>query len=238
MDIRKKLQESSDLEDLKQSLLDLDSEFRFKCRRCGKCCKNQDTIILNPRDIFRIARKQARTMSAVIGDYTEVYIGSDSRIPIVHLLPKGPKNTCPLLVDGRCSVHDCKPGACALYPLARVIIAPAPGERIGPEHVRYMLNDYICGSAKRVNTVRSWLDRFNIPEHDEFFIEWSELTIVLGTTIRELEETNRSPKLLEALWNITYDLLYIQYDMMQDFMPQFEAAAQKVRKICSEIRKL
>lgn len=114
MDIRKKLQESSDLEDLKQSLLDLDSEFRFKCRRCGKCCKNQDTIILNPRDIFRIARKQARTMSAVIDDYTEVYIGPDSRIPIVHLLPKGPKNTCPLLVDGRCSVHDCKPGACAL----------------------------------------------------------------------------------------------------------------------------
>ena len=23
-----------------ESLLDLDSEFRFKCRRCGKCCKN------------------------------------------------------------------------------------------------------------------------------------------------------------------------------------------------------
>ena len=88
MDIRKKLQESSDLEDLKQSLLDLDSEFRFKCRRCGKCCKNQNTIILNPRDIFRIARKQARTMSAVIDDYTEVYIGPDSRIPIVHLLQR------------------------------------------------------------------------------------------------------------------------------------------------------
>ena len=30
--------------------------------------------------------------------------------------------------------------------------------------IRYILNDHSCGSAQKVNTIRSWLARFNIPE--------------------------------------------------------------------------
>lgn len=41
MDIRALLKQGSSLEEVEQSLLDLDSEFDFKCRHCGKCCKNQ-----------------------------------------------------------------------------------------------------------------------------------------------------------------------------------------------------
>ena len=48
MDIRALLKQGSSLEELEQSLLDLDSEFDFKCRHCGKCCKNQDTVCLLP----------------------------------------------------------------------------------------------------------------------------------------------------------------------------------------------
>ena len=56
MDIRK-LAEEGRTEEIEQQLMDLDSEFRFKCRKCGKCCKHQDTILFNPGDIFNIARK-------------------------------------------------------------------------------------------------------------------------------------------------------------------------------------
>lgn len=48
MDIRALLKQGSSLEELEQSLLDLDSEFDFKCRHCGKCCKNQDTVLFTP----------------------------------------------------------------------------------------------------------------------------------------------------------------------------------------------
>ena len=43
MDIRERIANAKSPEEMEQYLLDLDSEFRFKCRRCGKCCKNQDT---------------------------------------------------------------------------------------------------------------------------------------------------------------------------------------------------
>ena len=157
MDIHKYLREGGNPDELEQHLMDLDSTFRFKCRRCGKCCKNQDTIIFTPRDIYNIAHKFGKTMEQVIEETSEVYPGRDSRMPIVHMVPRGPKNACPLLVDGRCSVHDCKPAVCALFPLGRVIwfdrTLPLE-QQLDNIQVRYIVNDINCGSAKHVNTVR------------------------------------------------------------------------------------
>ena len=101
MDIRKLAEEGS-TEEIEQQLMDLDGEFRFKCRKCGKCCKHQDTILFNPRDIFNIARKLHMTPEAVIKEYAETYIGSASRIPVVHMVPRGQNAVCPFLKDGLC----------------------------------------------------------------------------------------------------------------------------------------
>ena len=178
MDIHKLLTSGAKPQEIEDQLLTLDSTFRFKCRRCGKCCKNQDTIIFNPRDIYNIAHKFEKTMEQVIRETSEVYIGHDSRLPIVHMVPRGPKNACPLLVDGKCSVHDCKPTVCALFPLGRVLWvdreAP-PEKRFESMQIRYIINDIDCGSAKRVNTVRDWIAQFGIAEHDEFFLLWNQL---------------------------------------------------------------
>ena len=54
MNLRKMIQSEEMIQHLEDELLDVDSEFRFKCNQCGRCCINQDTIILNPVDIFNI----------------------------------------------------------------------------------------------------------------------------------------------------------------------------------------
>lgn len=89
MDIRALLKQGSSLEELEQSLLDLDSEFDFKCRHCGKCCKNQDTVLFTARDIYNIAKKLGKTTEHVIQECGEVSIGYSSRIPLVHMVPIG-----------------------------------------------------------------------------------------------------------------------------------------------------
>jgi len=245
MDVYKMMQTGEGIEDLKNNLLDLDSEFRFKCRRCGKCCIHQDTILLNTRDIYNIAKKQGRAMRDVIESYTEVYIGKNSHIPVVHLLSNGPKGACPLLVDGRCSVHDCKPTVCALFPLGRVVVGKKPGEPITDDtdmEVRYIINDYTCGSAKRVNTVRSWLARFGIPEQDEFHLLWTKVTMHLSDAIRRMEKIHCTEKVLVPIWDIIFNFLYLDYDTSVDLMPQFQAAAEElmglsksIEKICDEV---
>lgn len=240
MDLYNMLQTGEGIEHLEDFILDLDSEFRFKCRRCGKCCIHQDTILFNARDIYNIARKKGMTMQQVIEAYTEVYIGRNSRLPVVHLLSNGPKGACPLLEDGRCSVHDCKPTVCALFPLGRVVTGEKFGEPIedlDKIQVKYIINNFTCGSAKRVNTVRSWLGKFGIPEHDEYFLLWNKVCMSLTMAIEKLEEAKVSMPVLNMLWDAMFQMLFLQYDVEQEFMPQFQAAADKLLSLSDAIMK-
>ena len=231
MDLYNMLQSGEGIEHLDNYLLDLDSEFRFKCRRCGKCCIHQETIIFNARDIFNIAKKKGMTMQEVVDAYTETYIGRNSRIPIIHLLSNGPKGACPLLENDRCSVHDCKPTVCALFPLGRVALNSKDGQPLKegemPE-VKYILNDHSCGSAQKVNTVRSWLAKFGIPEQDEFYLLWNKVLMNLTLTVMKMEKEKVSEPVLEMLWGAIYETLYLHYDTSQEFMPQFQAVADKL----------
>lgn len=240
MDLHEIMETGEGIEHLKDFMLDLDSEFRFKCRRCGKCCIHQDTILFNARDIYNIARKKGMTMQQVIEAYTEVYIGRNSRIPVVHLLSNGPKEACPLLENGRCSVHDCKPTVCALFPLGRVVMGEKfgePIENLDKIQVKYIINDFSCGSAKRVNTVRSWLDKFGIPEHDEYFLLWTKVCMSLTMAIVKLEEAKVSESVLSMLWDAIFQMLFLQYDVDQEFMPQFQVAADKLLSLSDAIMK-
>ena len=240
MNLFKMMQTGEGIEHLEEHLLNLDSEFRFKCRRCGKCCIHQETIIFNARDIYNIAKKKGMTVQEVVNAYTEAYIGRNSHIPIVHLLSNGPKGACPLLENGRCSVHDCKPTVCALFPLGRVIIGEKFGEPIedlDSLQVKYMLNEHSCGSAKRVNTVRSWLAKFGIPENDEFYLLWNKVLMSLTSAVMKLEEAKVSEPVLSMFWDAIYQTLYLQYDTNQEFMPQFQAAADKLLRLSEEIMK-
>lgn len=240
MDVSHMLRTGEGLEHLEEHLLDLDSTFRFKCRRCGKCCIHQDTILLNARDIFRIARKKNMTMQGVIEAYTETYIGHNSRIPVVHLLSNGPGGACPLLKDGRCSVHDCKPTVCALFPLGRVVMGQKFGEPIeDPDQiqVKYILNDHSCGSSAEIRTVRSWLAQFGIPEHDEFYLLWNKVVMSLLAAVRKLEVEQVSAPVLNLLWEAIFQILYLDYDTDRDFLLQFQAAADKLLALSETIMK-
>ena len=239
MDIQKLAAEGR-TEEIKRQLLDLDSQFSFKCRKCGKCCTHQDTILFNTRDIFNIARKLQLTPAEVIEKFAETYIGSASKIPVVHMVPRGKNEVCPFLNEGRCSIHDCKPTVCALFPLGRVVINKTALEGRFDDsdlefEVRYMLNDIDCGSRKQIHTVREWLARFGIPEQDEFFLLWSKVTIKIRGMIVKLEEHHASNETLELLWNIIFSTLYLDYDTSKEFLPQFQKASEKLSSLCQGV---
>ncbi len=237
MDIRKMIENGTTSEEIESQLLTLDSEFRFKCRKCGKCCKNQDTILFNSRDIYNIARVMGKAPKDVIEEYAEVYIGSGSHIPVVHMVPRGPNRACPFLKDGLCSIHDSKPIVCALFPLGRVIVnATMEGSDIDHEEIRYLLNDIDCGSRKRINTVRDWLARFGIQEHDEFFLLWSKVVATTAETVRMMEDCKASQSTIEFLWNTIFAVLYLAYDTSIDFMLQFERNAKSLLDVCHALQ--
>lgn len=225
-------------ENIDKYTIDLDDEFRFKCRCCGKCCRNRDDILLSPQDVFKITKKLELSVKEFIKKYCEVYIGYSSYIPIVRLFPKGANKVCPLLNNNLCMVHEVKPTVCALFPLGR--IATIDDKKINNTiKTRYILQYAICASLKYKHTVRSWLNQFNIPIDDIFFYRWNELRFLLSNFFQDNVKSNNdlSKKTIEQLWNLVFYKLYIDYDNKVDFLPQFEKNSLYLEEIISEINK-
>lgn len=226
------------LKNMEENALGLDDTFDFKCRCCGKCCKNREDILLTTRDLYNIAQTLGRSIEYVVRRYCEVYIGSDSRVPIIRLNPVGPEMVCPLLHGRKCIVHKAKPTVCALFPLGRAVsFDMTDGKERVAENIRpqYFWQP-ACGGKGQTQTVREWLTLFGMPVEDEFYGHWNEMVSFLSGFFRDLEAKEVTPATLEMIWNATIQMLYIDYDPAQELISQFRENAAKLKEILSVIK--
>jgi len=218
------------VDNLNKMKIDLDGTFRFHCTMCGKCCIHQEDILLSPRDIYRMSKELAITPEELFDQYCETYIGSDSRIPIVRLVPRGFIRRCPFLKDQKCMVHRSKPAVCAMFPIGRCLRIDSENETLEDmttSRIEYILTDPGCGDNLETHTVREWLHDFNISEEDEFFLKWHQAIGGLGKIFRKMEKT-ASAQDMDLAWTATFVRLYLHYDMEREFMPQFEENVQEI----------
>lgn len=211
------------VENFEQLKIGLDDPFKFHCTMCGKCCINREDILLTPRDIYNMSRELSMRPGDFFQAYCESYIGSDSRIPIVRLKPRGPIKRCPLLKDRKCSVHKAKPVVCAMFPIGRGIRAEADAEKkpLAKYEIEYIFNAPECGDNSETHTVREWLKAFGISVDDKFFLQWIDIIIELGATFRKAEGKVKN-SIMENAWTVTFCKIYLDYDIEKDFMTQFE----------------
>lgn len=158
----------------------LDDSFRFHCTQCGKCCINREDIIMTPRDLFRAANALKMSIPAMVHTFCEMYIGNDSRFPLVRLKPTGKDRHCPLLKNNRCSIHQAKPGVCAMYPLGRLTSFPAnqsEGIDFDKLEIQYIFQRPDCGRRSQSHTFREWLASFDIDADDQFFRQWQKVAL-------------------------------------------------------------
>ena len=207
-----------------------DDTFGFGCTMCGKCCINREDILLNPKDVYNIAKKLDITPTEILKEYCDAYIGADSRMPIVRLQSRGIVTRCPFLKERKCSIHEAKPTVCATYPIGRCMVNKEDKEgktNFKPEDIIYILNDPMCGDNSEKHTVREWLEGFNIPMDDEFFIKWQETFLGTSEALRKLEKI-MEPDTMHTIWNIALLMLYVDYDMKEEFMLQFEQNRERL----------
>lgn len=229
-----RLQDIAD--NLDKYLIGLDEPFKFKCRACGKCCKNREDILFTPRDIYRIAKYLGKKTEEIIHTYCDCYIGEDSKIPIVRLVPKGPNKACPFLRDKRCGIHAVKPVVCALFPVGRIYHTRNPQDEEPEYKAGYILQPIQCGSLTKNNTVRQWLEKFDIPVDDEFYKEWTNAIIELSKLMREAGE--KAPRsALGPVYDVLGHLLYTRYDTGEDFMSQFMANKTEAISLANSVIK-
>ena len=213
------------VEKLDSMKIGLDEPFKFHCNMCGKCCIHREDILLSPKDIYNMSKELGIKPEGLFERYCEVYVGPDSRVPIVRLKPRGSVKRCPLLKNRKCMVHKSKPTVCAMYPLGRCIVAANPKEGlkdISQGKFQYIFSDPGCGDASETHTVREYLESFGIPVPDEFFMEWQQTVLEMGNIFRKLEKTV-SNETMELVRRAAFIGLYSHYETEKDFMPQFDS---------------
>lgn len=204
------------IDNLEQMKIGVDEPFKFHCTMCGKCCLNREDILLNPRDIYGMAKELGMTTAVFFRTYCETYLGNNSRFPIVRLKPRGSIKRCPLLKDHKCSVHKSKPTVCAMFPIGRCIEFSDK-----KQDITYVFINPDCGDESETHTVREWLSEFGIPLVDDFYIKWNKVLMKMSEAFRKAEKRVRKD-IMDKVWSATLAALYLEYDTDQEFMPQFE----------------
>ena len=221
-------------ENLDNMKIGVDEPFRFHCDQCGKCCINREDILLNPRDVYNMAKELGQEPKDIFALYCEYYIGSDSRFPLVRIKPRGSIKRCPLMKDRKCSIHKAKPTVCALFPIGRCISFEQKKEKLTTEDITYIFTNPGCGDTSESHTVREWLGEFGIPIEDIYFLLWNDILMKLSAIFRQAEK-KVSPSLMDKAWDLTFIKLYLDYDMTQDFLPQFEQSSRELVELMQNL---
>ena len=221
-------------ENLDKMKIGVDEPFRFHCDQCGKCCINREDIHLNPRDVYNMAKELGQEPKDIFALYCEYYIGSDSRFPLVRIKPRGSIKRCPLMKDRKCSIHKAKPTVCALFPIGRCISFEQKKEKLTTEDITYIFTNPGCGDTSESHTVREWLGEFGIPIEDIYFLLWNDILMKLSAIFRQAEK-KVSPSLMDKAWDLTFIKLYLDYDMTQDFLPQFEQSSRELVELMQNL---
>lgn len=208
---------------IENSLAEEDT-FEFGCIQCGECCHNRQDILLQPFDLYRIAQYLEKDIPSVIEKYCDVFIGDESKLPIVRAKPKIHDAVCPFLRKGKCSIHAVKPAVCALFPLGR---ATAPNGEM-----KYFIQNVSCNAKKTTIKVKDWLDMFNLRESEIPAKLWGIAMFRLGAGKKKYKI---SPEIEEKLNSVLYFLLYLNYDTNKEFISQFERNVQMAEKYFYEL---
>ena len=215
-------------ENLKSLTLGVDDTFKFHCDMCGKCCINREDILLNPQDIYRMAKELKMEPKDMFIRYCETYVGDNSRIPIVRIKPRGSIKRCPLMANHKCSVHKAKPTVCAMFPIGRCVqINPYKKAALDKTDIQYIFTKPGCGDDSETHTVREWLEDFGIPLEDDFYIKWNQLLCELGEICRKGEKI-LSEEGMDNVWSLIFFTIYLDYDTDKEFMPQFEKHSSEI----------
>lgn len=202
--------------------------FKFTCKMCGSCCrKRTEPILITGNDIYYIAKKLGKTPEEVVLQYTEYYIGKDSKIPVCVLKEKK-DGKCVLMKKYKCTVQDMKPVVCAIYPLGRMIIQEADENnniKIAVDKKKYIyftqpvsINDCIGIRYGEERTLQSWLDNFNIEKRDQECIGWHMLMGGASQFVRSLKPEEVDEERMNRINFILMCCLYFNYPTNKDYL--------------------
>ena len=148
------------------------------CKDCSKCCESDmgTTIVLTPFDIYELTRGTGKSFDDMLVSF-HIQLSMIDGIVLPHLkMDEG----CKFLTDGRCSVHQFRPGICRLFPLGRIYEG---------NDFSYFIQVHECPVADKEEVMISdWLGIDDLPQNSSFINKWHRFIHFEQKKINDLRE--------------------------------------------------
>lgn len=188
------------------------------CKGCHQCCTGMgSSVILDPFDVYRLRRGLGKNLSELLAEEA-VELNVVDGIILPNLKMTGREERCAFLnPEGRCSIHESRPGMCRLFPLGRFY---EDGD------FKYFLQTGQCPETGRSKVkVNKWIDTPEPNRNHDFVRRWHYF-------LNNLEEKAAKGDMDEAKrLNVSMlQTFYLTpYETERDFYEQFAARLEGFR---------
>lgn len=134
------------------------------CAGCSACCRGMgNSIVLDPLDIHRLSAGLSENFETLLKRALELHVVDGMILPNIRM--EGAEEACPFLnEEGRCRIHEYRPGICRLFPLGRFY---------ENRSFHYFLQVHECRKPGRAKIrVKKWIDVASPEKYDEFVCRW------------------------------------------------------------------
>ncbi len=193
---------------------DMASLGSYDCKGCSSCCYDMDGLFLDPMDMYFLTAATNKTFTALLDNE----IALDYRYGLI--LPKmkmdSERNSCHFLnKDGRCSIHECRPGICRAFPL---------GRNYEEGTLSYFLLRDECKVSPRYKVkISKWIGISDYPNYHRFLLDWYAFCKESGGLISNLTKESAG-QVLTFILKLFYETPYRSTDFYPEFYERMERA--------------
>ncbi len=191
------------------------------CKGCSRCCQGMgNSIILDPYDIYNLTTGLEKSFEELL-QIQAIELNVADGIILPNLSMSSAEEKCFFLNnEGRCSIHNIRPGICRLFPLGRYY---ENGD------FKYFLQINECAMTNRSKIkVENWIDIKNIKQNHQFINCWHGIINEVGELINTSTDDDFRKNLNMFLLSVFY---MTPYDANEDFYSQFDLRVEKFRSI-------
>lgn len=187
------------------------------CEGCSNCCHDMGTsIILDPYDVYELCKGLDTDANRLLCACVELNVVDGIILPNIKM-GEGDNPSCGFLTsDGKCSIHNIRPGFCRLFPLGRIYENGS---------FSYFNQIHECNYPNKSKVkIKKWLDIPSIAEYEKFVLDWHDFLKkaeehLSGCTDEEIKRIDMS------ILNIFY---LSPYDFGESFYPQFYERLERI----------
>lgn len=197
------------------------------CENCSACCKDMgQSIVLTPYDVYQLTINLQKSFEELMAaGVVELHVEEGLILPNLRMTGEGSKPRCSFLnEEGRCSIHDFRPGLCRLFPL---------GRDYHDGGFQYFLVEGACVKDSEVRPgqktkvkISSWLNETALKKNETFISDWHYFMREVQGILNSLEAGDEKAKAINMA--ILQNAYMIPYDSQIDFYEQFEARKQAI----------